>query len=155
MITELTVERFKCWHTTQSFELAPLTVFFGETGTGKSTVGHLLTLLKQTVTTSDSSVVLYPGDPDSILPLGTYGSLLHKHERSGGLRFSYRWQLPEYLEVVDTTEYTAEGRPSQYQVANEMMFQCHVNFNTANYPFVQTISYQLYDNNKRALYCIE
>ena len=145
MLKTVTLERFKCWHNPQHFVLSPLTIFFGNNGTGKSTLGHFLTLLKQTVSTSDESVVLYTGDPDSSLQLGTYSSLVYNYNRSKGLKFSYTIELPKYLEVVDTVDYTAEGKPSQYKIGDSLQFKCAIDFNEANHPFVRQMSYHLLD----------
>lgn len=151
MITDITIRNFKGWRNEKQIAMGPLTLFFGDAGTGKSTLGQFLTLLKQTVNTSDKSVVLYPGDPDSPLRLGTFSSLVHKHDRTQGLEFSYRFQLPEYLEIVDTVDRTRDGRPLQYKIAENVTFKCNIEFNTSNHPFVRHLEYKLYDQQTQTM----
>jgi predicted ATPase len=45
MLTSLRIRHFRAWQDTGPVRLAPLTVFFGEHGTGKSSLGHALALL--------------------------------------------------------------------------------------------------------------
>lgn len=47
MLNSLRLRRFRAWQDTGPVRLAPLTVFFGEHGTGKSSLGHALKRLGQ------------------------------------------------------------------------------------------------------------
>lgn len=49
MITTLTIENFKCFSTSTSFRLAPLNIFTGYNGRGKSSVFQTLLLLSQSL----------------------------------------------------------------------------------------------------------
>lgn len=51
MLTELQIKNFKAWQDSGPIRLAPLTVIFGVNSSGKSSLGHLLLALKQTVST--------------------------------------------------------------------------------------------------------
>ncbi len=53
MLTSLHIENFKVWKNTGDIRLAPLTVIFGANSAGKSSLGHLLLALKQTVLSAD------------------------------------------------------------------------------------------------------
>ena len=49
MLTRMQIQNFKAWKDTRMVPLAPLTVIFGTNSSGKSSLGHLLLALKQTV----------------------------------------------------------------------------------------------------------
>jgi len=53
MLSELRIQNFKGWKDTGTIKMAPITLFFGANSSGKSSIGHFLMLLKQTVDVSD------------------------------------------------------------------------------------------------------
>jgi predicted ATPase len=93
MLTELGIKNFKAWRDTRPIRLAPLTVIFGTNSSGKSSLGHLLQALKQTVQISDRKRALHLGDETSLIDLGTFADCLHGHDLSQALEFSISWRL--------------------------------------------------------------
>ena len=149
MIKEIEIKNFRGVKESNLLKLAPLTVFTGSEGSGKSTVGHFLTMLKQTVTTADSNVVLYPGDSDSLVKLGTQSSLRYK----GGaapLEFSYRFELPQYL-LFEDPERDKFDVPTQFLFGENVRFHCILNNTDARNPTVQQFTYELCDKERRVL----
>lgn len=53
MFKTLKVENFKVWTDTGEIKMSPITLFFGTNSSGKSSIGQLLMMLKQTVESSD------------------------------------------------------------------------------------------------------
>jgi predicted ATPase len=47
MLERLHIRNFKAWQDTGSLELARLTILFGPNSSGKSSINHLLVMLKQ------------------------------------------------------------------------------------------------------------
>ncbi len=101
MLTSLCIENFKAWKDTGRIRLAPLTVIFGANSTGKSSLGHLLLALKQTVLSADRKRPLHLGDEKSLIELGTFGECVYGHDISQPLGFELGWRLPEKMEVRD------------------------------------------------------
>ncbi|HRH92764.1 MAG TPA: AAA family ATPase, partial [Agitococcus sp.] len=80
MLTEFRIKNFKAWQDTGDVRLAPLTVIFGANSAGKSSLGHLLLALKQTVLSVDRKRALQLGDENSLIDLGTFAECLHNHD---------------------------------------------------------------------------
>lgn len=99
MLTELQIKNFKAWKDTGTVRLAPLTVIFGTNSSGKSSLGHLLQALKQTVQLSDRKRALHLGDENSAIDLGTFADCLHGHDLQQRLEFSLRWRLDPPMTV--------------------------------------------------------
>lgn len=102
MIRQLRAQNFKAWRDTKSVSLAPLTVLFGPNSSGKSSINHLLMLLRQTVRSPDRNSVLDMGDPDSPVQLGTFRDLIFDHATKRELQIELDWDLPAPLVVKDS-----------------------------------------------------
>ncbi|MFY0664513.1 MAG: DUF3696 domain-containing protein [Natronospirillum sp.] len=101
MLTSIHIQNFKAWKDTGKIHLAPLTVIFGANSAGKSSLGHLLLALKQTVLSADRKRPLHLGDENSLIELGTFAECIHNHDLNQPLLFELGWQLPQRLEVRD------------------------------------------------------
>lgn len=109
MLTRLRIRNFKAWADTGDIRLAPLTVFFGTNSSGKSSIGQLLLLLKQTAESQDRTRVLnMGGDPASYVDLGDFESLVHRHDRTKPLGVGLEWPIRGPVEVPDDV-----ARPDQ------------------------------------------
>ncbi|NCQ35981.1 AAA family ATPase, partial [bacterium] len=102
MLTSLRIKNFKAWKDTGPMRLAPLTVIFGTNSSGKSSLGHLLLALKQTVQMADRKRALHLGDENSLIDLGTFADCLYGHDLQMVLEFTLRWRLPQLLTVKNT-----------------------------------------------------
>jgi predicted ATPase len=101
MLTELRVQNFKSWGDTQTLRLAPITVFFGTNSSGKSSIGQLLLMLKQTAESPDRTRVLHTGDQQSLVDLGDFRSLVHHHDDTRDLAFALAWTQPDAIVIDD------------------------------------------------------
>jgi predicted ATPase len=104
MLRSMRVENFKAWHDTGEIRLAPLTIFFGVNSAGKSSLGHLLLGLKQTVDSSDRRRTFHLGDDNSLIDLGTFEDCVYGHDVSQKIKFSLAWDLPTKLLVKNPLE---------------------------------------------------
>ena len=136
MLTSLRIQNFKAWKDTGPIRLAPLTVIFGANSAGKSSLGHLLLALKQTVLSTDRKRPLHLGDEKSLIELGTFAECLHNHDLSQRLRFSLGWRLPEKLEVRDPL---SAGK----FVGDEMKLDVSMLADNKEQPRVQHLTYSL------------
>lgn len=99
MLTALRIRNFKAWRDTGQVRMAPLTVIFGANSAGKSSLGHLMLGLKQTVQSSDRRRAFHFGDPYSLIDLGTFADCVHGHDLSRAIEFSLEWRMPEAIAV--------------------------------------------------------
>ena len=77
MITHIRMKNFKSWKDSGEVKLAPLTGFFGTNSSGKSSLLQMLLLLKQTVGTDE---VIFFGDENSLVNLGSFPEVIHGYK---------------------------------------------------------------------------
>lgn len=107
MIRKLRIENFKGWEDTSTIHLSPITIFLGTNSSGKSSIGHLLMALKQTIQQSDRKAVFYAGN--SPVAMGTFHDLIYHRDIDKQIKFSYLWELEKRLIIKDAQnkhEYT-------------------------------------------------
>ena len=96
MITHIKMQNFKSWQDSKKVELAPLTGFFGTNSSGKSSLLQMLLLLKQTVGHSNPREIVFFGDANSLVNLGSFDEVIHGHnsEESLTLEFGCKFKEP-------------------------------------------------------------
>ena len=100
MITEISTQNFKSWQDTGKLQFAPLTGFFGANNSGKTSILQLLLLLKQTTESPLSpEEPLYFGNAESLVNLGDFDAVIHKHKQNLNLDISVSWTLPEQINI--------------------------------------------------------
>lgn len=92
MLTQLRFQNFKSWRDTKEIRMAPLTGFFGANSSGKTAILQFLLMLKQTTEVSDRNCVLFAGDSNSYVDLGTSYDFVHRHEFPSEMTFNMRWK---------------------------------------------------------------
>ncbi|MFZ1554051.1 MAG: DUF3696 domain-containing protein [Anaerolineae bacterium] len=92
MITSLHIRNFKSWADTGEMRLAPITGLFGANSSGKTSILQFLLLLKQTVDSKDRQRVLHLGDERSLISLGSFHDILHRHQIERALDFELHWR---------------------------------------------------------------
>ncbi|OQX00631.1 MAG: hypothetical protein BWK73_48010 [Thiothrix lacustris] len=91
MLTHLRIKNFKAWEDTGDIRLAPLTVIFGANSAGKSSLGHLLLALKQTVLSTERRKALQLAGMNTLIDLGTYEDCVYQHDSSKNISFEVSW----------------------------------------------------------------
>lgn len=106
MFTHIRMKNFKSWKDSGKVELAPLTGFFGTNSSGKSSLLQMLLLLKQTV---GSGQVLFFGDENSLVNLGSFGEMIYGHDPETTLEFEFggKIQNPFPIEVLQQNRYSS------------------------------------------------
>ncbi len=102
MLTHLRIKNFKAWEDTGDIRLAPLTVIFGANSAGKSSLGHLLLALKQTVQSVDRRKALHLGDAHSFIDLGTYEDCVYQHNNNNNIGFELAWKYQKSTIASDS-----------------------------------------------------
>jgi predicted ATPase len=97
----LRIANFKAWSDTGAVRLAPLTVLFGVNSSGKSSIHHLLMMLRQTIRSPDRRSVLDLGDAEAPVRLGGFRDVIFAHDTDRELAFETAWTLPAALAVRD------------------------------------------------------
>ncbi|MCW5260130.1 DUF3696 domain-containing protein [Verminephrobacter eiseniae] len=145
MLTSLHIKNFKAWEDTKPIRLAPLTVIFGANSAGKSSLGHLLLALKQTILSTDRKRPLHLGDENALIDLGTFAECLHDHDLKNVLEFELGWKIPgKKLEVRDPIS-------QQRFAGDEMQLAVTLSADAKEQPRVDTLSYRLLHKNENNL----
>ena len=115
MLTHLQLKNFKGWKDTTPIRMAPLTVLFGTNSSGKSSIGQFLLMLKQTVDSSDRKMVIFTGDLNTPVNLGSFEELVFGRDARNKLEFSFEWGLAKPLTVKDTrSEFECSGNQVRF-----------------------------------------
>ncbi len=107
MLTRLRLKNFKSWPDTNDVALKPVTGFFGANSSGKTSLFQSLLLLKQTVDSSDRRLVFHFGDKTTLVNLGDFQSVIHRHAKGAALELELAWREEKPFVVEDVK---AQGR---------------------------------------------
>lgn len=102
MLNVLHLTNFKPWDDTGKIEFAPMSVFFGENSSGKTSLLQSLLLLKQTAEAPSQEPLLLGGwGGKSLVDLGTAKNIFHKGtDKSETLSLGIEWE-----NSLDTMKY--------------------------------------------------
>ena len=126
MLTHLQLKNFKGWKDTTPIRMAPLTVLFGTNSSGKSSIEQFLLMLKQTVDSSDRKMVIFPGDLNTPVNLGSFEELVFGRDVKNVLDFSFEWGLPETLTVRDPrSDFSCSGDRMRFAAKVGMVGEKH------------------------------
>lgn len=142
MFKRLRIKNFKAWGDTQDIAMAPITLFFGGNSSGKSSIGQLLMMLKQTIDSPDRKSPLYSGGPQTAVQLGSYHEMVNQRDISKNISFEYTWDLSDELKVRDPIS-------TNTFLGDEISFSASVSFN-ANQRLVELVgfNYDIYKERK-------
>ena len=100
MITELRAQNFKSWQDTGTLQFAPLTGLFGANSSGKTSILQVLLMLKQTVERPpDWNESLYFGNEGSLVNLGSFNDVIHKHNKDLSLNIAVSWKSSTVADI--------------------------------------------------------
>ena len=117
MITELTAQNFKSWQDTGALQFAPLTGLFGANSSGKTSILQILLMLKQTVEQpSDWNEPLYFGDEKSLVNLGNFDAVIHKHKQDVSLNISVSWKSSTVADINKYIRFHSLKFPSHVEM---------------------------------------
>ncbi len=116
MITSLRIKNFKAWKDTKPIKFAPLTVFFGNNSSGKSSIQQFLLMLKQTVDSSDRKTVINPGNGQSSVDVGSFEEMIFGRDSGRKLAFDLEWDLTKPLRIKDPeSKFGCEGTGMRFE----------------------------------------
>ena len=107
MLNRLRVENFRAWREAD-LTFGKVTGFFGTNSAGKSSLLHLLLLLKQTRNATDRGIVLDFGGPSAMVNMGTFEDVVHQHDKRREIGWLLEWALPETLTIDQPFDPSAE-----------------------------------------------
>ncbi len=92
MLKSLEFENFKSWGGRHRLELGRITGLFGANSSGKSSVIQLLLMLKQTVESTDSNVVInFGGGSSDYMDLGSFLDIVTGHNSLDSISYALNW----------------------------------------------------------------
>ena len=144
MIKQLRIKNFKGWHDTGLIKMTPLTVLFGANSSGKSSISHLLLLLKQTVDNLDRKTTIFPGNSNSSLQIGSLIDVIYQHNRNNQIEFEYLWNLEKPLFIRDVKS------AKEYQ-ATKIKFSAAIGLKNQLSSEVRHFTYDMFDDNEKTL----
>lgn len=145
MLTSLQIKNFKGWKDTGKVRFAPLTVIFGANSAGKSSLGHLLLALKQTVLSTDRKRALHLGDKKALIDLGTFADCTHGHDLKSPLEFDLSWKLPVRTRIKDPLEL------DRIYAGDHLSLKVAMTANSAEQPEINRFEYSLAQGDKETL----
>lgn len=134
MIHHLRIKNFKGWRDSGDIRLAPLTLLFGTNSAGKTSIPHLLLMLRQTLESTDRKRVLHLGDKSTLVDLGTYEDVIFQHNLEDSLQFELGWAGASPVIVEDPL---SDFRLS----ASDLQFSVEIRADRHRQPRVEQFSY--------------
>ena len=117
MITELRAQNFKSWQDTGTLQFAPLTGLFGANSSGKTSILQVLLMLKQTAERPpDWNEPLYFGDEKSLVNLGNFDAVIHKHKQDVSLNISVSWKSSTVADINKYIRFHSLKFPSHVEM---------------------------------------
>ena len=144
MIRQLRIQNFKGWQDTGLIKMAPLTVFFGANSSGKSSIGHLLLTLKQTVDNPDRKTVVFPGSNNSPIQFGSMQNLIYHRDTENKIKFEYLWDLAKPIDIMD-------AKNKEKYRGSAIQFSASIGLNEQKASEVDRLSYDLFYNQNKSL----
>ena len=143
MLEKLRIQNFKGWKDTGDIQLAPITLFFGTNSSGKSSIGHFLMMLKQTVESPDRKAVFYTGGKNSAVQLGALQNIIYQHKKDNDILFDYPWSLPVNMAFRDLIS------KKQFS-GNALKFSARIGMDRkeSQIPMVKRFNYSLLKDNE-------
>ena len=95
MLKSLEFENFKSWGGRHRLEFGRITGLFGANSSGKSSIIHLLLLLKQTAESSSSArIVNFGGKESDYIDLGSFVDIASDHDPDNAISYALTWDPP-------------------------------------------------------------
>ena len=149
MITELRARNFKSWQDTGKLQFAPLTGLFGANSSGKTSILQVLLMLKQTVEhPSDWNEPLYFGNEESLVNLGNFGTVIHKHKQDLSLDISVSWKsstvadINKYIRFYNLNVETLSSSQGDRDRSEEISFSTNIARGVVNNSYYATDLYR-------------
>jgi len=149
MLKKLRIQNFKIWQDTGNIRMAPIALFFGTNSSGKSSIGQLLMMLKQTVESPDRKAVLYPGGKNSAVQLGSYKEMVLHRNPEYKMYFEYQWDLIDILKIKDHLS-------GKSYSGNTLSFDAQIGLDTKDQQslLMDNLKYQLTDKDNTTILSI-
>ena len=149
MITELRAQNFKSWQDTGRLQFAPLTGLFGANSSGKTSILQILLMLKQTVERPpDWNEPLYFGNEESLVNLGNFGTVIHKHKQDLSLDISVSWKsstvadINKYIRFYNLNVETLSSSQGDRDRSEEISFSTNIARGVVNNSYYATDLYR-------------
>jgi predicted ATPase len=95
MLKTILLKNFKPFSQTEAVRMAPITLIYGPNSAGKSSIIQSLIMMNQTINGQKSKVNSDLITKGSLVDLGNYASIIHRHETERTLSFEYEFSQSE------------------------------------------------------------
>ena len=95
MLKKILIKNFKPFSQTEAVRMAPITLIYGPNSAGKSSIIQSLIMMTQTINGQKSKVNSDLITKGSLVDLGNYASIIHRHEIDKTLSFEYEFSQPD------------------------------------------------------------
>lgn len=116
MLKKILIKNFKPFSQTEAVTMAPITLIFGPNSAGKSSIIQSLIMMTQSINGQKSKVNSDLITKGSLVDLGNYASIIHRHETDRTLSFEY--------------EFTQQNRPVKRSEELAEIVKVTMNFNS-------------------------
>jgi predicted ATPase len=111
MLKKILIKNFKPFSQTEPVRMAPITLIYGPNSAGKSSIIQSLIMMTQTINGQKSKVDSDLITKGSLVDLGNYASIIHRHETDKTLSFEYEFtqqdsSVKRSEEIVDIVKVT-------------------------------------------------
>ena len=134
MLKSLEFSNLKSWGGPHRLDFGRITGLFGANSSGKSSIIHLLLLLKQTVESPDSTLVLnFGGTINEYVDFGSFVDIVTDHDSKRNISFSLQWtpnsaarlRSSDHLVFASTIK-AIQRRRGEEVVVNRLRYDVHV-----------------------------
>ena len=77
------------------FEIKPITLIYGNNGTGKSSIIQLLQLLKQSLQNKSEAILSPKINSEDSVDLGSYEEFIYRHDKKNKLSITFHGEFSE------------------------------------------------------------
>ena len=100
MLKKLKFTNFKSWESVD-IDIGSITGLFGTNSSGKTSLIQFLLMLKQTKDNTDRALDLDFGDENSLVNLGHFENIVHRHDKAKSISWEIDWKLSKRLVISD------------------------------------------------------
>ena len=143
MLKRIEIENFKAWRKAD-LTFGKVTGLFGKNSAGKSSLLHLLLLLKQTRNATDRRTVLDFGGPGAMVNLGTLEDVVHRRDNAQAICWGLEWTLPD----MSWFRYPSELSNGQWLGSDSLQVRCQVGFRN-KHPWPRELVYRFSEKKFR------
>ncbi|MBL0588303.1 DUF3696 domain-containing protein [Aeromonas veronii] len=138
MIKEFSIENFKSFKDKQNMRMAPITLIYGPNSSGKSSIIQSLISIKHT--TENNSPIGSLKTHGSLIELGGFSSVVHKHDINSDISFGIKYTRNAHIEQSPDEGFILGRKQDRYV---EMSFSYGETANKKSSSYLNKYSFEI------------